>query len=59
MRYDDGEDHRLKTCPVCGCRVGIKELFTIAGKTMCEGCGRDEINRCNNWVREADATPTV
>lgn len=54
MRYDDGEDHRLKMCPCCRCHVGTAGLFYVRGQLLCEGCGKDEIQRWNDLVRKED-----
>ena len=49
---DYGEDNRLMQCTVCRCRVKKTALYTV-GKlvNICEGCGRDEIQKWNTFVR--------
>lgn len=49
---DDGEDRRLKRCPICRAHVGRSDLWELSGRTMCQGCGRDEVNAWNRAMLE-------
>lgn len=50
MSADDGEDRRLKSCPICRAHVGRADLWEISGRRMCQGCGRDEVNAWNRLM---------
>jgi predicted Fe-S protein YdhL (DUF1289 family) len=47
---DDGEDRRLKPCPICRAHIGRADLWELSGRVMCQGCGRDEVIAWNRLM---------